>query len=132
MKICPNCQAGNSDETFLCKDCGSSLGAAPVLDGETLIATEIGNYERRQLRLRRLNLAWAILLGVLNVCFLAVAIYRGTFIFMMVLPQLAVYAAVHLAEVWFTRRSRKLPINWLYLKLLLLLLTVAMGYEAFR
>ena len=84
MKICPKCQAGNSDEMVLCRECGVSLGKVSAQDREALLKTETEKYERRQRRSRNLALVGVILSGVLNIFLFITSIIRGTFFFLTV------------------------------------------------
>lgn len=89
MKICPVCQMGNSNETVLCRECGSSLGAVPEQDEEMILKTESDRYERRQRRLRNLKMAGVVLSAALHISLFVVSIIRGTFFFPMLFLLLA-------------------------------------------
>ncbi len=104
MKICPVCQMGNSNETVMCRECGTSLGAVSIQDAATILKAEMDRYERRQKWLKNLAMTGVILSAVLNVSFFIISIIRHTFFFpvLIVLFMPAVgYLMIFKAEVLF-------------------------------
>lgn len=89
MKICPVCQMGNSNETVMCKECGTSLGAVPAQDEEVILKTESDRYERKQRRLRNFKMSGVVLSVALHISLFAISIIRGTFFFPMLFLLLA-------------------------------------------
>ena len=127
MKICPECQAGNTDEAVLCRECSAFLGKVAIQEEEALLQAEMEKYERRQRRNRCMIYAALIGMSVLDVAFLIIAILRGTAAFSMVwlmLTPLAGYASVFHADKLFKldffldidNVAEARPSEWYYFK----------------
>jgi hypothetical protein len=71
---------GNSNQTVICRECGTSLGSVSAQDEEVLLQKEIEKHERKQRRKQVLAYTGVILSGVLNVTFFIISIIRGTFL----------------------------------------------------